>query len=80
MNFDFSDDQKQLRDQAWRFLAEKCTTKHVRQVHGGMGFTWEFDCHLYYRRSNALALCLGSMSYWEDQLIDRMRARNASAA
>ncbi|MDA0978491.1 MAG: acyl-CoA/acyl-ACP dehydrogenase, partial [Proteobacteria bacterium] len=19
------------------------------QVHGGMGFTWEFDCHLYYR-------------------------------
>ena len=21
------------------------------QVHGGMGFTWEFDCHIYYRRS-----------------------------
>ena len=26
------------------------------QVHGGMGFTWEFDCHLYYRRAKLLAL------------------------
>ena len=24
------------------------------QVHGGMGFTWAFDCHLFYRRSNLL--------------------------
>ncbi len=32
MNFDFSDDQKQLRDQARRFLTEKCTSKAVRQV------------------------------------------------
>jgi alkylation response protein AidB-like acyl-CoA dehydrogenase len=52
--------------------------KNDIQVHGGMGFTWEFDCHLYYRRSNALALSLGSLSYWEDQLIDRMRTRNAA--
>jgi alkylation response protein AidB-like acyl-CoA dehydrogenase len=47
-------------------------------VHGGMGFTWEFDCHMYYRRANALALGLGSLTYWEDQLIDRMRKRNAA--
>lgn len=52
--------------------------KNNNQVHGGMGFTWEFDCHLYYRRSNALALGLGSLSYWEDQLIDRMRKKNAA--
>src|SRR5262249_62190594 len=26
------------------------------QVHGGMGYTWEFDCHLYYRRAKLLAL------------------------
>ena len=44
-----------------------------------MGFTWEFDCHLYYRRANALALGLGSLSYWEDALIDRMRTRNTEA-
>ncbi|WP_420134556.1 acyl-CoA dehydrogenase family protein, partial [Rhodopseudomonas sp.] len=32
MNFDFSDDQKQLRDQARRFLAEKCPPRAVRAV------------------------------------------------
>jgi alkylation response protein AidB-like acyl-CoA dehydrogenase len=56
---------------------QHCSKQNI-QVHGGMGFTWEFDCHLYYRRSNALALGLGSLSYWEDQLIDRMRSRNAA--
>jgi alkylation response protein AidB-like acyl-CoA dehydrogenase len=56
---------------------QHCSKNNI-QVHGGMGFTWEFDCHLYYRRSNALALGLGSLSYWEDQLIDRMRQRNAA--
>jgi alkylation response protein AidB-like acyl-CoA dehydrogenase len=57
---------------------QHCSKQNI-QVHGGMGFTWEFDCHLYYRRSNALALSLGSQSYWEDELIDRMRKRNAAA-
>jgi alkylation response protein AidB-like acyl-CoA dehydrogenase len=56
---------------------QHCSKQNI-QVHGGMGFTWEFDCHLYYRRSAALALALGSRSYWEDQLIDRMRKRNAA--
>ncbi|MBJ7407976.1 MAG: acyl-CoA dehydrogenase family protein, partial [Bradyrhizobium sp.] len=35
MNFDFSDDQKQLRDQARKFLAEKCSPKAVRVVLDG---------------------------------------------
>ncbi len=51
---------------------QHCAKNNI-QVHGGMGFTWEFDCHMYYRRANALALGLGSQSYWEDALIDRMR-------
>jgi len=56
---------------------QHCSKNNI-QVHGGMGFTWEFDCHMYYRRANALALGLGSLSYWEDALIDRMRKRNAA--
>jgi alkylation response protein AidB-like acyl-CoA dehydrogenase len=56
---------------------QHCAKNNI-QVHGGMGFTWEFDCHMYYRRANASALGLGSLSYWEDQLIDRMRKRNAA--
>src|SRR3954453_16874617 len=30
MNFDFSDEQRQLRDEARRFLSEKCRTKARR--------------------------------------------------
>lgn len=56
---------------------QHCAKNNI-QVHGGMGFTWEFDCHMYYRRANALALGLGSLSYWEDALIERMRKRNAA--
>jgi alkylation response protein AidB-like acyl-CoA dehydrogenase len=56
---------------------QHCSKNNI-QVHGGMGFTWEFDCHLYYRRANALALGLGSLSYWETALIDRMRKKNAA--
>ena len=56
---------------------QHCAKNNI-QVHGGMGFTWEFDCHMYYRRANATALTLGSLSYWEDALIDRMRKKNAA--
>src|SRR5258705_5207354 len=35
MNFDFSDDQKQMRDEARKFLAEKCPPKAVRAVLDG---------------------------------------------
>lgn len=56
---------------------QHCAKNNI-QVHGGMGFTWEFDCHLYYRRSNLLALTIGSLSIWEDKLINRMRARKAA--
>ncbi|HLJ00027.1 MAG TPA: acyl-CoA dehydrogenase family protein [Bradyrhizobium sp.] len=54
---------------------QHCAKNNI-QVHGGMGFTWEFDCHLYYRRANATALSLGALSYWENALIERMRQRN----
>jgi len=58
---------------------QHCSKNNI-QVHGGMGFTWAFDCHLYYRRSNGLALALGSLSTWESQLIERMSSGNVEAA
>jgi alkylation response protein AidB-like acyl-CoA dehydrogenase len=54
--------------------------KNSIQVHGGAGFTWEFDCHLYYRRSNALGLAVGSLWTWEDRLIERMVSRERDLA
>jgi alkylation response protein AidB-like acyl-CoA dehydrogenase len=45
------------------------------QTHGGMGFTWEFDCHLHYRRAKLTGLGLGSARRWKDLLITRLQAR-----
>lgn len=56
---------------------QHCAKNNI-QVHGGMGFTWAMDCHLFYRRSNLLAVTLGGMNEWEDKLIDRLRAKNAA--
>ena len=49
------------------------------QTHGGMGFTWEFDCHLHYRRAKLLGLMLGGVPRWKDLLITRLEA-HADAA
>ena len=48
-----------------------CSRDNI-QVHGGMGFTWEFDCHLFYRRSNYLTVLLGGITTWEDKLVNSL--------
>lgn len=50
------------------------------QIHGGMGFTWESDCHLFYRRANQLALGLGPIAAWEDRLVAQLQARRLPGA
>ncbi len=49
-------------------------SKENIQTHGGMGFTWEIDCHLYYRRAKLLALTLGGPLYWKDRLMNELVA------
>jgi acyl-CoA dehydrogenase len=39
------------------------------QVHGGIGYTFEADCHFYYRRERTLALSLGGRERWADRLL-----------
>jgi alkylation response protein AidB-like acyl-CoA dehydrogenase len=48
------------------------------QVHGGMGYTWEVDCHLHYRRSRILSLAAGSPRVWKHRLISMLERRNAA--
>ncbi|MDA8599043.1 acyl-CoA/acyl-ACP dehydrogenase [Porticoccaceae bacterium] len=45
------------------------------QVHGGMGFTWEADCHLYLRRSRTLALLIGSSGLWKKQVTSELQRK-----
>ena len=46
------------------------------QIHGGVGFTWEYDCHLFYRRSKLLSLNIGSARQWKENLISNLEKRN----
>ncbi|MBM7413275.1 MULTISPECIES: acyl-CoA dehydrogenase family protein [Nocardiaceae] len=42
------------------------------QVHGGIGFTWEHDAHLYFRRAQSSALFLGTADAHRALLADRL--------
>jgi alkylation response protein AidB-like acyl-CoA dehydrogenase len=48
------------------------------QAHGGMGFTWEIDCHLFYRRAKLLAVQAGGPSVWKEKLVRRLELKNAA--
>ena len=54
-------------------------SKENIQTHGGMGFTWEMDCHLYYRRAKLLALGLGSARFWKDRLVTLWASQDEAA-
>jgi acyl-CoA dehydrogenase len=53
---------------------ELCAKENI-QVHGGFGVTWEADCHLYLRRSKALASLFGSSGYWKEQIVSELVRR-----
>ena len=38
------------------------------QVHGGIGFTWEHDLHLYYKRAKSSEMMLGDASHHREEL------------
>ena len=59
-------------DAAWLAAKENI------QTHGGIGFTWEMDCHLYYRRAKVLGLSLGSAPFWKDRVVAALETRNAA--
>lgn len=42
------------------------------QIHGGIGFTWEHDAHLYFKRAKASELFLGDASYHRERLAARI--------
>ncbi len=42
------------------------------QMHGGVGYTWEYDCHLFYRRAKVMAHTLGATGEWREKLITQL--------
>ncbi len=42
------------------------------QIHGGIGFTWEHDAHLYFKRAKTTELFLGDPTYHRELLAQRI--------
>ena len=53
-------------------------SKENVQTHGGMGYTWDVDCHLYYRRSRQLSLVAGAPRVCKERLVSHLERRNAA--
>ncbi|MBY0305554.1 MAG: acyl-CoA/acyl-ACP dehydrogenase [Sphingomonas sp.] len=56
-----------------------CAKENI-QVHGGMGFTWDLDGHLHYRRSRLMGGIIGGPARWREQLIRVLERSNSVAA
>ena len=52
-----------------------CSKENI-QTHGGNGFTWEYDCHLFYKRSKVLSIILGSEATWKEKLVNNLEKTN----
>jgi hypothetical protein len=50
--------------------AAKLNAKDAIQIHGGIGYTWEHDLHLYIRRAYASEYLLGTSDWHRDRLAD----------
>ncbi len=53
-------------------------SKENIQTHGGMGYTWEFDCQFHYRRAKLLSVNIGSEVQWQDKLVRALEQSNAA--
>ncbi len=49
--------------------AQRCTQDCI-QVHGGIGFTWEHDTNVYYRRALMLAASFGRRTDYPQRVVD----------
>jgi alkylation response protein AidB-like acyl-CoA dehydrogenase len=58
--------------------AQRCTQDCI-QVHGGIGFTWEHDTNVYYRRALVLAAGFGRRSEYPQRVVDTATATGMRA-
>lgn len=65
---------------AWLGDAAVSAAEASLQLHGGVGFTWEYDVHLYLRRARCNAACLGDADHHRDRVAAYLDAELAPAA
>ena len=50
------------------------TAVHTIQIHGGIGFTWDQDCHLWFKRAKSSEVMLGDPAYHRELMMQRWQA------
>ena len=53
---------------AWLSDTAVSTAESALQIHGGVGFTWEYDVHLHMRRARCNAAMLGDADFHRDRV------------
>jgi alkylation response protein AidB-like acyl-CoA dehydrogenase len=53
--------------------AYRATSAENIQIHGGVGFTWEYDCHLYFKRAKALEVTYGDPSEHRERVAQLLK-------
>jgi alkylation response protein AidB-like acyl-CoA dehydrogenase len=48
-------------------------------LHGGIGYTWDHEAHLYFKRARATGTLLGT-SAWQREQLAQLMGLGASAA
>ena len=48
------------------------STRESIQLHGGVGFTWEFDPHLFFRRAQSSSQRMGTVEQWRELIAARL--------
>ena len=66
---------KLLASETYRSIAEESV-----QFHGGIGFTWEHDCHLFLKRALLNEMLGGTPEQYKDRIAPDILRRALSAA
>jgi len=60
---------------AWCSDMYRRVTADALQVHGGIGFTWDHDIHLYLKRAKTVEYTLGDADYHRELVAREMQSR-----
>jgi alkylation response protein AidB-like acyl-CoA dehydrogenase len=77
-NADAADDERAIAAstaKSWCSDAASRVLASALQVHGGIGFTWEHDLHLYLKRAHLDAVAFGDATYHRARLARLLQAR-----
>jgi len=62
---------------SWCCDAYRRVTADSIQVHGGIGFTWDHDLHLYFKRAKTLEYTFGDCDYQREMVVQELERQLA---